>query len=82
MTVKIADFGLACKQEYVGQRRSTLCGTPNYIAPEMLSSDHYYSNEVDIWALGVIIYTMLVGKPPFQAASVKQTYSLIKENDW
>ena len=82
MTVKIADFGLACKQEYFGQQRSTICGTPNYIAPEVLRNDMGYSNEVDIWALGVIIYTLIVGKPPFQAPSVKQTYQAIKENEW
>lgn len=74
MTLKIGDFGLSCKLEYHGQRRSTICGTPNYIAPEVITSGVGYSTEVDVWALGVIIYTMLTGRPPFETNNVKQTY--------
>ena len=64
MEVKIGDFGLSAKLQHAGQRRKSVCGTPSYIAPEIL--DHKeYSHEVDVWALGVIIYTLLVGRTPF-----------------
>ena len=48
--------------------KKTLCGTPNYIAPEILAKTGY-SFEVDIWSLGIALYTMLVGKPPFYSES-------------
>jgi len=51
----MGDFGLATKLEYQGQKRKTICGTPNYIAPEILTKKgHCY--EVDLWSLGVILY--------------------------
>ncbi|XP_045761401.1 serine/threonine-protein kinase polo isoform X1 [Maniola jurtina] len=75
--VKIGDFGLAAKIEYEGERKKTLCGTPNYIAPEILSKTGH-SFEVDIWSLGCIMYTLLVGKPPFETSSLKDTYKRIK----
>ena len=48
------DFGLATKVEYDGERKKTLCGTPNYIAPEVLGKKGH-SFEVDIWSLGCIM---------------------------
>ena len=79
MEVKIADFGLSTKLEYEGERKRTICGTPNYMAPEILSSNSGHSYEVDIWSIGIMIYTMLVGKPPFQSSEAKVTYSKIKQ---
>ncbi len=64
-----------------------MCGTPNYIAPEILESiillnlDNTavgHSYEVDIWSLGVIAYACLVGRPPFETNDVKTTYNRIK----
>lgn len=52
----------------------TMCGTPNYIAPEVLTNKEGHSFEVDIWSIGVIMYTLLVGKPPFQTNDVEETY--------
>ncbi|KAI6170209.1 Serine/threonine-protein kinase PLK [Aphelenchoides besseyi] len=70
MVLKIGDFGLATKVEFDGQQKQTLCGTPNYIAPEMLlKMGHSYG--VDVWAIGCILYTLLVGKPPFETESLK-----------
>ncbi len=71
MELKLADFGLATKLEFPGDRKHTVCGTPNYIAPEIIMSSmgkghSGHSYEVDIWSTGVILYLMLVGKPPFE----------------
>lgn len=80
MEEKIGDFGLATKLEFEGDRKRTICGTPNYIAPEILESKQGHSYEVDIWSLGVILYTLLIGKPPFETSDVKTTYRRIKMN--
>lgn len=78
LEVKLGDFGLATKLDFEGQKRKTICGTPNYIAPEVLDNKQGHSYEVDIWSIGVIMYTLLVGKPPFETNDVKKTYNLIK----
>lgn len=80
MEEKIGDFGLATKLEFDGDRKRTICGTPNYIAPEIIDGKQGHSYEVDIWSLGVIIYTLLIGKPPFETSDVKTTYRRIKMN--
>ena len=79
MDVKIGDFGLAARLYYPGEKRKTLCGTPNYIAPEILASGHQHSYEADVWTIGIIVYAMLFGKPPFQTKDVHQTYGKIKK---
>ncbi|XP_060840506.1 serine/threonine-protein kinase PLK1-like [Rhopalosiphum padi] len=81
MEVKIGDLGLAAKIEYDGQRKKTLCGTPNYIAPEILKKTGH-SFEVDVWSIGCIMYTLLVGKPPFETNSLKETYARITRCDY
>ncbi|KAL4624471.1 serine/threonine-protein kinase PLK1-like [Arapaima gigas] len=81
LDVKIGDFGLATKIEFDGERKKTLCGTPNYIAPEVLCKKGH-SFEVDIWSLGCILYTLLVGKPPFETSCLKETYIRIKKNEY
>ena len=58
---KIGDFGLATKLEFDGEKKRTIRGTPNYIAPEVLEGKQGHSYEVDIWSLGVIIYTLIIG---------------------
>jgi len=81
MEIKIGDFGLATKVDYDGERKKTLCGTPNYIAPEVLGKKGH-SYEVDVWSLGCILYTFLVGKPPFETQTLKDTYTRIKKNEY
>ncbi|ELT98162.1 hypothetical protein CAPTEDRAFT_160517 [Capitella teleta] len=81
MEIKIGDFGLATRLDYEGERKRTLCGTPNYIAPEVLGKKGH-SFEVDAWSMGCIVYTLLVGKPPFETSSLKDTYSKIKKNEY
>lgn len=86
MTVKIGDFGLATQhpQQQLnsgGSAPTTLCGTPNYIAPEVLRKQgHGY--EADIWALGCMMYAMLVGTPPFETKSLGRTYARIAANEY
>ena len=82
MRLKLGDFGLATKVTYDGEKKRTICGTPNYIAPEVLSSRIGHSYEVDVWSLGVIFYTLLFGRPPFETSDVKQTYKRIKSNSY
>lgn len=83
MQIKLGDFGLATRVDHKDQRRQTMCGTPNYIAPEILKNHGAgHSFEVDIWSIGVILYTMLFGRPPYEASDVKTTYQLIKENKY
>ena len=80
--IKIGDFGLACKLAFDGERKKTLCGTPNYIAPEVLDGKNGHSFEVDVWSIGVVLYTCLVGKPPFETSDIKSTYKLIRANSY
>ena len=82
MELKIGDFGLATRIKTEGEKRKTVCGTPNYIAPEVLNCKIGHSYEADIWSLGVILYTLLVGIPPFKAQDSKATYNKIKMNNY
>jgi len=62
--IKVADFGLA---RMISQKdmMKTACGTPGYVAPEVLQNKGYSSGAVDIWSAGVILYILLCGFPPF-----------------
>jgi len=69
--VKVTDFGFA-KELQTGERLYEVCGTPGYLAPELLKAGMVereecdgYGQEVDVWACGVVLYTLLVGFPPF-----------------
>ena len=62
--IKIADFGL-CKEDIrYGNTTKTFCGTPEYLAPEVLD-DNDYGQAVDWWGLGIVMYEMMIGKLPF-----------------
>ncbi|KAG3092017.1 putative serine/threonine-protein kinase [Phytophthora idaei] len=84
MRLKIGDFGLATRLDSPEDRKRTMCGTPNYIAPEILSGQRGdgHSFEVDIWSTGVVMYTLLVGRPPFETDDVKATYKRIRANQY
>jgi len=82
MQLKLGDFGLATKLEFEGERKRSLCGTPNYIAPEILDGKSGHSFEVDIWSIGVCIYILLIGKPPFETNNRKETYKRIRERNF
>ncbi|KAI9310145.1 kinase-like domain-containing protein [Dichotomocladium elegans] len=77
--VKIGDFGLAAILVSPQDRKRTVCGTPNYIAPEILFKTGHDS-KVDLWSIGVLMFTLLVGKHPFQQKDVKHIYKKIREN--
>ncbi|KCZ80117.1 PLK protein kinase [Anncaliia algerae PRA339] len=80
--IKVGDFGLAAIIGD-GQKKTTVCGTPNYIAPEVLFDKvNGHSFEVDIWSYGVILYTLLIGVPPFQKKEVKEIYKMIQKNSY
>lgn len=83
LDLKVGDFGLATQLVHPEERKRTLCGTPNYIAPEILENNNAgHSFEVDIWSLGVIMYTLLIGRPPFETTSVRSTYKRIRANSY
>ncbi|KAH3669016.1 hypothetical protein WICMUC_005115 [Wickerhamomyces mucosus] len=83
MNLKIGDFGLAAVLRADTDRKYTICGTPNYIAPEVLTGKTVgHSYEVDVWSIGVMMYALLIGKPPFQSKDVSLIYERIKTNDY
>lgn len=57
-------------------RRMTLCGTLDYLPPEMVSGNSH-DKSVDVWSVGVLLYEFLVGKPPFEAPTYEETYRRI-----
>ncbi|XP_039591165.1 serine/threonine-protein kinase PLK3 [Polypterus senegalus] len=81
MELKIGDFGLAARLEPVEQRKRTICGTPNYLAPEVLNRQGH-GPESDVWSLGCVMYTLLCGNPPFETSDLKETYRCIKEVEY
>uniref|UniRef100_A0A3P8V700 Protein kinase C n=1 Tax=Cynoglossus semilaevis TaxID=244447 RepID=A0A3P8V700_CYNSE len=75
--IKIADFGM-CKEKVFGEARATtFCGTPDYIAPEILLGQKY-TFSVDWWSFGVLVYEMLIGQSPFQGDDEDELFESIR----
>uniref|UniRef100_A0A672PQW6 Protein kinase C n=1 Tax=Sinocyclocheilus grahami TaxID=75366 RepID=A0A672PQW6_SINGR len=75
--IKIADFGM-CKENMLEENRATtFCGTPDYIAPEILLGQKY-SFSVDWWSFGVLLYEMLIGQSPFQGDDEDELFESIR----
>ena len=76
--IKVVDFGFAKKVKH--SRTYTLCGTPDYLAPELIRGEQY-GKSVDIWSFGILIYEMMVGHPPFISSKPLLTYRKILSAD-
>ncbi|XP_018047045.1 PREDICTED: serine/threonine-protein kinase PLK4 [Atta colombica] len=81
MQVKIADFGLATQMSKPDEKHLTMCGTPNYISPEVATRSSH-GPEADVWSLGCMLYTLLVGKPPFETDAIKSTLTRVVMADY
>lgn len=73
--IKINDFGLAKSQE-TNKMMITQCGTPSYVAPEIIQGEGY-DEKIDVWSIGVIIYIMLCGYPPFYDEDNEKLFDII-----
>nr|XP_020645548.1 serine/threonine-protein kinase 33 isoform X1 [Pogona vitticeps]XP_020645549.1 serine/threonine-protein kinase 33 isoform X1 [Pogona vitticeps]XP_020645550.1 serine/threonine-protein kinase 33 isoform X1 [Pogona vitticeps]XP_020645551.1 serine/threonine-protein kinase 33 isoform X1 [Pogona vitticeps] len=81
LNIKVTDFGLAVQK--MGGSESmfqSTCGTPIYMAPEVISA-HDYSQQCDVWSIGVIMYMLLCGDPPFIGSSEEKLFEIIKKGD-
>lgn len=78
--IKLADFGMCKERMKPGEFTNTFCGTPDYIAPEILQ-EKPYGFSVDWWALGVLMYEMMAGQPPFEADNEDDLFESILNDD-
>ena len=85
LRLKLSDFGLAARVTGEGHAAATevsgtgFCGTPSYIAPEVLRTRGRHGAQSDVWAAGVVMYTLLAGVLPFDGKSTRETYANIRE---
>ncbi|XP_023296660.2 sperm motility kinase 2B [Lucilia cuprina] len=81
--LKLADFGFSTQLiNGANQKLDTFCGSPPYAAPELFSDDHYIGAPVDVWALGILLYFMVVGNMPFRAPTIPGLKAAILKGDY
>eukprot|EP00397_Hematodinium_sp_SG-2012_P025916 GEMP01027114.1.p1 GENE.GEMP01027114.1~~GEMP01027114.1.p1 ORF type:complete len:527 (+),score=76.26 GEMP01027114.1:26-1582(+) len=76
--VKLVDFGFAVKLENKEKRLKVFCGTPSYMSPEIVSGKDYSGFCADIWAIGVLIFVLLLGRFPFKAQTEPELFQRIR----
>ena len=81
-TIKLADFGWSVHAP--SDRRKTMCGTLDYLPPEMIKRGRKenYNKTIDIWMLGILAYEFCVGSPPFETGSHEHTHDRIRRLDY
>ncbi|MFH4973628.1 hypothetical protein AB6A40_000337 [Gnathostoma spinigerum] len=79
--IKLADFGFAVPIDELPSVSLSVCGTPNYISPQVISCKGY-SKEAEAWSVGCTLYCMLIGKPPFECETLEKTYAKILKCDY
>ena len=77
--IKVIDFGFATTSL---KPLNVFCGTPNYMAPEIVAKKEYLGAPADIWACGIVLYVMLAGKFPFKGIDDKSLYVKIKSGNF
>lgn len=75
--IKIADFGLAALSPK-GYKLTTSCGSPHYAAPEVISGTSYDGRKADIWSCGVILFTLLAGRTPFDSEDINELLEKVR----
>jgi serine/threonine protein kinase len=78
--IKVADYGLCKEEMWAGQTTTTFCGTPEFMAPEILAEQRY-GRAVDWWAFGVLIYQMLLGQSPFRGEDEDEIFDAILSDE-
>ena len=76
--VKLTDFGLSKRFKKPGEKAETFCGTPEYLAPEVIIGIPH-DKAVDWWSVGILLYEMMVGIPPFYSENTNLMYELIQK---
>jgi len=80
VTVKIIDFGFGVWMAH-DQREKIYCGTPSYMAPEILMKKPYHPGPADVWALGVLLFILLCGKFPYKGRTDRELLTRMRIND-
>ncbi len=79
LNVKLIDFGFGA---YINDKVSVFCGTPSYMCPEIVSKTPYYGHHADMWALGILFYTLHAGDYPFRGSNDRELYKKIQKGTY